>query len=75
MWYVGTHIGRQLEGPLSDSMVNFWMEFEPRNALKPSNGILEVPVTNWSEGVWVDGGSVGRWREGGREGGKEGGRK
>ena len=27
-------------------MVNFWRDEDPRSALNPSNGMLEVPVTN-----------------------------
>lgn len=29
-------------------MVNFWRDEDPRSALNPSNGMLEVPVTNYT---------------------------
>lgn len=42
-------------------MVNFWRDEDPRSALNPSNGMLEVPVTNWT------GKGKGKGKEGKRE--------
>ena len=39
-------MGRDICGPLRESMVNICSELEPRKALKPSKGMLDVPVTN-----------------------------
>lgn len=60
-WYVQMNchnIERTCLGRLSElphfSIVNFLGPLLPRSALKPSNGILEVPVTNCNIKVTVN---------------------
>lgn len=44
-----THSGKAFAWPCRKSMVNFWRDEDPRSALNPSNGMLEVPVTNYTK--------------------------